>query len=222
MTSRFGWRGGRLPFHAGLAIAPDRWSAKPLTPAALIVYAFALALGLGVSTAWFAVSGEYPIGAVRVGPWTSWPQVGSSSADPYARAIVTRRAEIPLATGEGLALTATIDGQGRDLDSACTYRVGSTTPQARLWTLTIYDRNGALVSSELERSGFTSTEVLREPDGRFFVALSRQLQPGNWLKLPAGGRFSMTLRLYDTPAALGAGAVDPRSLPAIERTECGA
>jgi hypothetical protein len=123
----------------------------------------------------------------------------------------------PLRTGH----RDTVDGQGRDLDSACTYRVGSTTPQARLWTLTIYDRNGALVSSELERSGFTSSEVVREPDGRFSVALSRQLQPGNWLKLPADGRFSMTLRLYDTPAALGAGAVDPRSLPAIERMECG-
>ena len=68
----------------------------------------------------------------------------------------------------------------------------------------------------------SASEVLRETDGRFSVALSRQLQPGNWLKLPAGGRFSMTLRLYDTPAALGAGAVDPRSLPAIERMECGA
>jgi len=222
MMGGFGWRGRRRPFSAIVALEPRRSSARPLSPAALIVYAFALALGLGVSSALYALGGEYPIGAVRVGPWTSWPQVGSSSADPYSRAIVTRRAEIPLATGEGLALTATADGQGRDLETACTYRVGSATPQARLWTLTIYDRNGALASSELERSGFTSSEVLREPDGRFTVVLSRELQPGNWLKLPAGDRFSLTLRLYDTPAALGAGAVDPRSLPSIERMECGA
>ena len=222
MLGRLVWPGRRRPFHASVAVGPARSSSRPLTPAALIVYAFALALGLGVSSAWFAVSGDYPIGAVRVGPWTSWPQVGSRNADPYSRTIVTRKAEVPLATGEGLALTATVDDQGRDLDSACTYRVGSTTPQARLWTLTIYDRNGQLVSSELERSGFTSSEIVREPDGRFTVALSRGLQPGNWLKLPSGGSFSLTLRLYDTPAALGAGAVDPRSLPQIERMECGA
>jgi hypothetical protein len=201
---------------------PARVSAKPLSSAALVVYAFALALGVGIGSAYVAVSGEYPIGAVRLGPWTAWPQVGSRDADPYARAIVARRAEIPLATGEGLALTATADSQGRALDSACTYRVGSATPQARLWTLTLYDGGGALLRSDLERSGFTSAELLRESDGRFVIVLSREVQPGNWLKLPASGPFSLTLRLYDTPASLGTGAVESRALPAIERLECGA
>jgi hypothetical protein len=197
-------------------------SARPLPTAALIVYALALALGLGVSSAFVATSGEFPIGGVRVGPWKSWPQTGSRDADPYARTIMARRAEIPLATGEGLVLTATADSEGRTLDSGCTYRVGTVTPQARLWTLTLYDRDGGLVTSELERSGFTSAEILRGPDGAFTVVLSRELQPGNWLKLPSAGPFTLTLRLYDTPAALGTGAVEVRSLPAIERIECGA
>lgn len=196
--------------------------AKPLSTAALVVYAFALALGLGVGSAYVAVSGEYPIGGVRIGPWTTWPKVGSGDADPYARTIVTRRAEVPLATGEGLALTATADSEGRALDAACTYRFGSVTPQARLWTLTVYDRSGALVRSDLERSGFTSAEILRDSEGRFTVVLSRQLQPGNWLKLPPEGPFSLILRLYDTPAALGTGAMEARALPVIERGECGA
>jgi hypothetical protein len=187
-----------------------------------VVYAFALALGLGVSSAYYAVSGEYPIGGVRVGPWTSWPQAGSREADPYARSIATRRAEIPLAIGEGLALKATADAAGRPLDSGCTYRVGTVTPQARLWTLTLYDRGGALVATDLERSGFTSAEVLRAPDGGFTIALSRELHSGNWLKLPAAGPFTLVLRLYDTPAALGTGAVDARALPTIERVECAA
>ena len=195
-------------------------SSRPLPSAALIVYAFALALGLGVGSAYYAVSGEYPIGGVSAGPWTSWPQAGSRDADPYARTIVTRRAEIPLAVGEGLALTASADSGGRTLDSGCTYRVGSVTPQARLWTLTLYDRGGALVATELERSGFTSAEVLRGPEGGFTIALSRELQPGNWLKLPDAGPFTLILRLYDTPAALGTGAVDARALPAIERVGC--
>ena len=197
-------------------------SARPLPTAALIVYAFALALLIGVSSAYVLASGGYPFGGVRVGPWTTWPQTGSQKADPYVRSIVARRAEIPLAVGEGLALTATVDSDGRTLDSGCTYRVGNITPQARLWTLTLYDRNGALVASDLGRSGFTSAEILRGADGAFTIVLSRELQPGNWLKLPSDGSFSLTLRLYDTPAALGTGAVDARSLPAVERVECGA
>jgi hypothetical protein len=187
-----------------------------------VVYAFALALGLGVGSAYYAVSGEYPVGGVRVGPWTTWPQAGSPAADPYARAIATRNAEIPLAVGEGLALTARADSEGRTLDTGCAYRVGGVTPQARLWTLTLYDGSGALVATDLERSGFTSAEVLRAADGGFSIALSRELQPGNWLKLPPGGPFTLALRLYDTPAALGTGAVEARALPAIERLECGA
>jgi hypothetical protein len=182
----------------------------------------AIGLGLGVSSAYVALSGEYPIGAVRVGPWTSWPRAGSQDVDPYARAIVARRAEIPLATGEGLALMAESDSDGRPLDSACTYRVGNVTPPARFWTLTLYDSGGALIVTELERSGFTSAEILRGAEGRFVMTLSRELQPGNWLKLPPAGRFTMSLRLYDTPAALGSGAIDPRTLPGIERVGCGA
>lgn len=195
---------------------------KRLPTAALVVYAFAVALGLGIGSAYLALRGDYPLGAVRLGPWTAWPHLGSSEADPYARSIVTRRSEIPLATGEGLALFASTDSQGRTLDSGCTYTVGTATPQARLWTLTLYDQQGAFVTSDLQRSGFTSAEVLRGPEGRFSIVLSRDVQPGNWLKLPAAGAFSIALRLYDTPASLGTSAVDARSLPSIERQECGA
>jgi hypothetical protein len=195
---------------------------KRLPTTALVVYAFALALGLGASSAYLAISGEFPLGAVQAGPWKAWPQVGSREADPYARSIIVREAEIPLGTGEGLVLAAATDGTGRALDSGCTYRIGTTTPQARLWTLTVYDESGNLVSTPLERSGFTSAEILRGADGGFTVTLARDLQPGNWLKLPPVGSFSLMLRLYDSPVAAGSASLNAATLPAIERVECGA
>jgi hypothetical protein len=166
------------------------------------------------------VSGGYPFGEVRAGAWRAAPRVGSRDADPYARAVVARNAEIPLAIGEGLTLTATGDDLGRPFDPACAYRVGSTTPQARYWTLTLYDGDGRPAVSELQRSGFTSAEVLRDVEGRFFVAISREPMPGNWLRMPEGGRPSLALRLYDTPVAAGTAALDPRTLPSIERLDC--
>jgi hypothetical protein len=196
--------------------------AKRLSTAALVLYASALALGLGISSAYFALAGEYPFGGVQAGPWKAWPEVGSRTADPYARAIVTRRAEIPLAIGEGLALTATADSSGQTLQTGCAYRLGSVTPAARLWTLTVYDSNGVPVQSELGRSGFTSAEILRAPDGRFTIQLGRDARAGNWLQLPPSGTFSLMLRLYDTPVATGSAALDPGTLPSIERLECGA
>jgi hypothetical protein len=193
---------------------------RRLPTTALVIYAFAVGLGLGVSSAYVALSGEYPVGRVTAGPWKAWPHVGSRNADPYAQGIIVREGDIPLAAGEGIALVADSDSAGRTLDSGCTYRLGATTPQARLWTLTLYDGNGRLVPSDLDRSSFTSAEILREADGRFAIALSRDLQAGNWLKLPPSGPFTLALRLYDSPAAAGSAMLDEKALPALERVEC--
>jgi hypothetical protein len=208
------WRGAARRV-GGYALAPRR-----LSSAALVLYAVGLALLIGLGSAYWAVSGDYPFGRVRAGVWQGAPRVGSREADPYTRAVVARNAEIPLAVGEGLTLTATRDEAGRALDVGCSYRIGSTTPQARYWTITLYDDEGRPASAGLERSGFTSAEVLREADGRFTIHLSREPMPGNWLRMPEGGRPGLVLRLYDTPVAAGTAALDTRSLPAIERLDC--
>jgi hypothetical protein len=167
------------------------------------------------------LNGEPPFGGRRLGPWSTWPKLGSPEADPYMRAIVSRRGDVPLAVGEGLTLLAQTDASGRNLDAGCSYRVGSVTPQARLWTMTIYDRAGALLSSELGRSGFTSSEIVRRPDNGFDIMLSRDLSAGNWLQVPSDGPFTLVLRLYDLPGAAGSN-LDADALPTIERLGCGA
>ncbi|WP_194164542.1 DUF1214 domain-containing protein [Microvirga thermotolerans] len=196
-------------------------TARPIPTAALILYALLLALGLGIGSAYAVLDGDPPFGSRRLGPWQAWPKLGSPQADPYMRAIVARRGDIPLATGEGLALTALVDKDGRRLDSACSYRIGSSTPAARWWTLTVYDAAGRLAQSDLGRSGFTSSEILRDARNGFSIALSRHLSAGNWLQLPASGPFIVVLRLYDIPGAAGLN-LNAEDLPTIERVECGA
>jgi hypothetical protein len=188
--------------------------------ALLILYALLLALGLGLGSAYWVLQGDPPFGGLRLGPWESWPKLGSADADPYMRAIVAKRGQIPLATGEGLSLTAKVDNEGRRLDSGCTYRVGSVTPPARLWTLTLYDEDGRLPASELGRSSFTSSEILRNPDDTFSITVSRSLSPGNWLQPTPAGTFILVLRLYDMPGAAGSN-LDASAFPTIERLGCG-
>jgi hypothetical protein len=187
----------------------------------LVIYTTALGLGLGLGSAWWMLSGDYPFGVVTIGAWKAVPGTGSPKADPYSRAILTRRGDVSLAVGEGLALSAQVDSTGRALDSACTYRIGTTTPQSRFWTLALYDKTGAVAATELGRSAFTSSEVLRGSDGQFTIALSRQARSGNWLQLPADGPFTLVLRLYDTPASAASASLDPASIPAVERLGCG-
>lgn len=200
---------------------PKPVTARSVPTALLIVYSLLLALGLGLGATYHVLNGDPPFGGLKIGPWKAWPALGSADADPYMRAILAERGEVPLGLGEGLGFTAVTDSEGRPLDSACTYRVGSVVPAARLWTFTIYDQNGQLPKTELGRSGFTSAEILRDKKDQFAIVLSRSLQDGNWLQLPASGGFSIVLRLYDTPGAAGTG-LSETVFPAIERVECGA
>ena len=189
----------------------------------LVAYALALGAVVGLASADMATRGGYPFGGVAIGPWTAWPRSGARDADPYARAVNARRGEIPLAVGEGLLVTASSDDAGRALDAACTYTLVGSTPPARAWTLTIAGRGAPDADRPILREGFTSTEILRGRDGRFAIAVSPEVQAGNWLPMPrAKGPVRLALRLYDTPVAASIGSLDRDSLPAIARLGCAA
>ena len=208
--------GSRVPAalmaSAGAILAPSRLR-RLSSPAVLAVYAVLLGLGLGLGTAYWAISGDYPVGRVRVGPWTFWPRIGSRDIDPYARAIMARTGAIPLGIGEGFTLVATVDDADRPLEGRCAYRIGSVAPPARLWTLTAYG------SAEPPR-GLTSAQLLRDANGSFEILASPEPRPGNWLATPRAGLVSFVLRLYESPVAASSTALDPRTLPGIERLEC--
>ncbi|MFH6785463.1 MULTISPECIES: DUF1214 domain-containing protein [Methylobacterium] len=194
----------------------------------LVVYALGLGAVLGLASANWATRGRYPFGGVVLNAWTAWPKIGARDADPYVRAIHARTGEVPLALGEGLLLTALTDDDGRRLDPSCRYRIAGATPPARAWTLTV-ERGRHAAPAEPQagtappppRTGFTSTEVLRDRDGRFAVALSPDVQPGNWLPMPAGeGSIRLVLRLYDTPVAASTGVLEREGVPSITREVC--
>lgn len=186
----------------------------------VILAAFAAAAAAGLGSAYHLTGGEPPFGEVRLGPWVAWPEIGSARIDPYARAVVARQGALPLGTGEGLALAATRDSEGRALDGACTYALRGDVPASRAWTLTVFDADGGLPPNATGRNGFTSHEILRASGGSVDILLSRGVQAGNWLMLPGTQGVRLVLRLYGTSVSALTGAVDAGGLPRIDRLTC--
>ena len=184
------------------------------------LYCFTLAAVIGLGTTWFSLNRGVTFGSLTIGAWSARPKAGTSEIDPYSRAEVERTGAMPLGLGDGVVFSATADDNGRTLDGRCDVVLSGTTPQARFFTITLYDPTGKLVPNSLGRSGFTSQELIRNADGTFRVSVGPRARPGNWL--PTGGieRYILLLRLYDTPVGIATRAGRETPMPSVSTGRC--
>ena len=74
------------------------------------LYALTIGAVFGLGLTWFGLGGGPMLGAMRIGPWTAWPEAGTQDADRYVRASLARSGDLPLGAGEGL--TRDLGGDG--------------------------------------------------------------------------------------------------------------
>ena len=185
-----------------------------------IFLAFAVAALVGLGATFFALTRGTAFGALTIGAWQAWPKTGTAGIDPYARAIIARSGELPVSSGDGIAFYARSDDAGRPFDGRCDATLRGITPQARFWTLTLYNPDGELVANTINRYGFTSQEVVRKADGSFEITIAPRARAGNWL--PTGGvdSYMLVLRLYDTPVGVATRAGREAPMPAVRQGAC--
>jgi hypothetical protein len=184
------------------------------------LFALAAAALIGLGATWLALNEGVAYGGITIGAWTAWPKSGTPGIDPYARAMVARSGELPVGSGDGITFYARTDDATRPLDGRCDVTLSGTTPQARFWTLTLYDPEGKLVANSVQRHGFTSQELIRSASGMFGITIGPRARPGNWL--PTGGveRYVLALRLYDTPVGLATRSGPDTPMPSISQKGC--
>jgi hypothetical protein len=184
------------------------------------IVALILAAAIGLGATWLTLSQGMTFGTLTIGAWTAWPRTGTQDIDPYARAAIARSGELPTGSGDGVTFLARADDSGRALDGRCDVVLSGTTPQARFWTVTLYDPAGRLVANSIDRYGFTSQEIVRRSDGSFEIVIAPKARAGNWL--PTGGieRYVLTLRLYDTPVGVATRAAREAPMPALAVRSC--
>lgn len=184
----------------------------------LVALALAGAIGLGLT--WTTATRGVAFGSLTLGAWTANPRTGTSDIDPYARASVARSGELPVGSGDGVAFHATTDDAGRPLDGRCDVVVEGVTPAARFWTLTLYSPQGRLVSNGLGRHNFTSQEIARKSDGSFAIRVAPRARDGNWMPTAGVDRYTLVMRLYDTPVGVGTRTQRDAPMPSIKVTGC--
>jgi hypothetical protein len=183
-------------------------------------FAAIAALVLGSAATLASLQGGPGFGAVRIGAWTSWPQIGNSDIDPYARASIAVDGALPLGSHEGLAFMAESDNSGAPLDARCDYVIAGAAPSARFWTLTAYDVDGHLRPNPANRYALSSAAVLRGADGDFVIDAAREARSGNWLPLGEKSRFILILRAYQATTSAVGNAYSEMTLPTIARGPC--
>lgn len=180
--------------------------------------AIALVVGFGLS--WYVLTDGRLFGAIEVGPWSAWRDVGVPAPDPYTRAFIARSGGLELGVAEGVRFVATADSDNRSLERNCRYRIDGTTPPARFWTMVPVDpATGATIARQDGPAGFHSTRLSRASDGSVALYVSPTLAPQNWIEIVGEGEFTLVLTLYDA-ASLAGGSATITSLPAIIREAC--
>jgi len=177
----------------------------------------ALVIGFGLS--YYALTDGRLLGAIKAGPWASWPSVGSPSPDPYTRAYMSRTGALQLGQSEGITFLATADSAGQPLDRACRYRIDGTTPVASFWTLEALGTDGRNIARPDGQGALRSGDIARAVDGSLNVYVSRTLAPDNWLEITGDGKFQLVLTLYDT-SNLSGGGTSAQAMPSISNEGC--
>ncbi|MGX5846592.1 DUF1214 domain-containing protein [Mesorhizobium sp. PL10] len=193
-----------------------------LKTAFLTLLSLAIAIGLGSGSVWYALQAQSGVGAISIGQWTAFPEIGTQNADPYSKARVAREGVLALGKAEGLSFIAERDAAGDQLQRQCDYRIEGSFPTARFWTLYAADQSLGVVDTGKPRlAALQSYQVLRQPDNSVIIAVGNRPAPGNWLLTEGFGRMYFVLTFYDTPIASSTGLSDV-TLPRIVKAGCNA
>ncbi|RWK19161.1 MAG: DUF1214 domain-containing protein [Mesorhizobium sp.] len=191
-----------------------------LRNAFLTLLSLAIAIGLGGGSVWYALNAQDGVGAIRIGQWTAFPEIGTQTADPYSKARVAREGVLALGRAEGLTFVAERDETGEPLKRQCAYTIEGSYPTARFWTLYAADQSlGVIGTGKARQAALQSYEVLRQPDNAVAISVGERPAPGNWLLTSGFGRMYFVLTFYDTPIATSTGLSDV-TLPRILKAGC--
>lgn len=176
----------------------------------------------GIGSHWYMVHAGSVFSVHRIGPWESWSHAARRDSDPYTRAHFARIGMLPLSSEISRSYVARKDSDGGDLYSSCDYTIEGQDFDARWWSLTVFDHEGALIPNPAARHAFSRDTVAITPNGGFVIAVARDARSGNWLPTGGAGRLALMLVLQDGHVSIAENQrrAAEDSLPSITKVKC--
>ena len=168
---------------------------------------------LGAVTGYAAVdrAGREPLAANS--PWHSRTAALDGGYGLYVQDYFLMAGRLPLAPGQFAEAEAREDSDGNTLSASCRYEITSTGPLPAWWSLATMAGSTAPPSIQ---TAIDSVTVVRDADGAVKLVASATPQPGNWLKVEGGRRFTL---LY--AATTGGSRGGARAAPAFSIRQAG-
>lgn len=168
-----------------------------------IVYVI-VGVATGAFSAYLAIQNAGVEAVSNGNPWLSRAEAMEGGDGFYVRSHYLIEGRLPPAQGQLVEATAETDSEGQPLTTTCRYRLASTGPLPRWWSLAVTGWGNDGTSRQTVADSDT---VIRNPDGSVIIIASRTPQPGNWLKAPDARRFTI---LYSAiPVSGRASIADP-------------
>ena len=158
-----------------------------------------LAVGIiaGAVSAYLVIenTGDEPLG--NGGPWSSRVESLTGNDAFYVRAYFMMQGRLPPAPGQIDEATAVNDSDGQALTGICRYRIATTGPLPRWWSIAVMN---SATSSPPPRAIASSDTVIHDADGTAIIKAGATPLSGNWLSTEQPGRYFLLYSAVATGA----------------------
>lgn len=189
----------------------------------IVRWSLAIVVGLAaglLSARWVMTTPAGSFASTRGGIWRTSLDVGSTTANPYVRAVVAKRGLLGLSARETIYYNASIDADGQTLREACDYEISGRRLPARWWSITLYADDDFLAVNPDGAPSIDATTVAAGPSGAWTGRIGRRRSgAANWISSKAAGEFALSIRMYNPAPAVMAHPLDV-DLPVIKRLDC--
>ena len=166
----------------------------------------------GAFSAYLAIQNAGVEAVSNGSPWLSRAAAMESGSGFYVRLHYLIEGRLPPAQGQLVEATAETDNEGQPLTTTCRYRLASSGPLPRWWSIAVTGWGNDPTSRQTVADSDT---VIRDGNGGVAIVASRTPQPGNWLKAPDARRFTI---LYSAVPVSGRKSSEPAF--SIKREGC--